>query len=282
MKKVIFTLLILIFSGSANAQVQGKNCNEIYNQFYNSKTEIPKELRAQMEVCRVYCEKTPALPSVNKFCGVEECKVQYATQGNATDWCCKLNNFYKFKKGVDTSPLASMDNSCKKSRTAAGTGIMQCLEFFNSGNDIPEKCCSKIDEIIKFSPTIANEYNKICTEKRSGAACRAQFASQGGYLSDACCMHYNENKSDLKNSRNFKNIGADFTEALNYYAKSCKSSEEVEKRNSEVKQCTDFYKSTGKINDECCIAYYNGVLLPARYGINYIDINKYCFPEKLR
>jgi hypothetical protein len=282
MKKVIFTLLILIFSGSANAQMPGKNCNEIYNQFYNSKKEITKEARAEMEVCRVYCEKMPALASVNKFCGVEECKVQYATQNKTTDWCCQLKNYYSYKKGVQNPPLQMLENSCKSSNLNKGTDVMQCLEYFNSGNKIPEKCCVMVDDIIKFSPTIGNQYNKICTEKRSGAVCRSQFASKGGFISDACCMHYNENKADFKNSRDFKNVQSDFIEALNYYSRSCKSNEEVEKRNPQIKQCTDFYKETGKINDECCIAYYNGALLPARYGINYLDINQHCFPEKLR
>lgn len=282
MKKFFLTLFVFLISASADAQVLGKNCNEIYNQFYNSNTEITKDLRAEMEVCRVYCEKMPALESVNKFCGVNECKGQYATEGKSSDWCCQLKNYYSYKKGIENSPLKMLDKACANSNIQSGTEVMQCLEYFNSGNDIPEKCCTMIDDIIKFSPTIGNQYNKICTEKRSGAVCRAQFASKGGLLSDACCMHYNENKSDLKNSSNFKNTPADFTEALNYYSRNCKPSEEVEKRNPEVKVCTDFYKETGKINDECCIAYYNGVLLPARYGINYLDINSYCFPEKLR
>lgn len=289
------TLVVIVFSTQAKA-TDGKNCAEKYADFYSSNSSLSKSQKEDILVCEAFCDKTSNLEYARNFCGIDECKLEYASTGELSSWCCKMANMWEHKQGAETNPLQSIKKECKTNKEVRTDIVSFWKEYVNNGY-ASDQACTNVQKITAFDYDVGKKIYNYCSQKRSAMACKAQITK--GQKSPACCALAEANNGRLAGTEFFKD-DYKFAKYIEYSLNSCKSTAQVTEKtlssdntnkgsgesktakkyqDSDFNFCISTYNTYKNLSRSCCVAFYNGVLIPNQHGINFTQLDKYCFPE---
>lgn len=257
-----------------------KNCYDVFDRFSKSgNNQLSKKDAGQIDVCIAACESGVPTVKEQQFCGVDKCQMEARIAGRKpSEWCCSLASYYQTKTQLDINPLANVYSMCQN--TGDGFDLQTCLREFSSKGKMPQSCCQYSRLISNYSSKAGADVNRYCSSYNTVKACLANYDKTGKIDESCCAMNYAysgvndfaplfKNYNIVLRSRLVEGIKKECTGynlANDNMITSCKASLSKDK----------------KLNQDCCIAYHTGKLIPSLIGISYDMIDKYCYPEKYK
>ncbi len=293
----------MIFFNS-NSFAADDSCTKLISDFSSSSKVADGATKDKLIRCKAFCDKTPNYNDSKNYCGIDECKLQYASTGKPSTWCCHLAKNWGLKQGATTNPLEPLKEACTY---IPQDDFMQCVETYNGSGIVSDQCCTHLQDIARFDSSKLSGMYQYCTQRRSAQVCKAQITK--GIYSNACCSYAAANDNKILGTEFFKGdsnlaryieggLGTckgrkDNHDYIEQHPESLAQSEDdansrptlrydaqYEKDLRPLNACTTNYNNNKRITPSCCIAFYNGVLIPGKgNNINFIDLDKYCYPE---
>jgi hypothetical protein len=281
MKKFYLFLVLILISipNAVKAQEVADgdvSCTKIIQQFHASDKPLTQPEKLKINACYAYCQNTPNYQSAASYCGVDECLVELADTGQVSNWCCNLTKYWSSKTGVKESPLVALEGICRNSYSAQ-KDFLYCVNDFKINSKISEECCTMIPEIKRYDEDIGVQINSYCGQNRAAQVCKIQY-KQATKFSMACCAYARANHNKFLGTKHF--VGDDeLAELMEGNIVDCQRKQDVAP-DKHLTSCLKRYKKDGNFNRDCCLAYYNGVLIPTDKGMNFNSLDAYCYPDK--
>ena len=175
MKRLFIFLAFMLLVLAPRSNAAEPSCTEVMQNFASATKEIDAPTRDKINVCNDLCKNVPNYKYAAAYCGVDDCKVEYANTGKVSDWCAKLSRYWEVKQGVQENPLEMMyENSDRQD-------FMSCLDNLTSNSTMSKSCCTKIPEMLKYNQPMGQRAAEYCSTKRAADICISNYKTKGKF-----------------------------------------------------------------------------------------------------
>lgn len=262
-----------LFNSDALAQTIGSedSCEIIYDKFFVTKNNIKEDYRINLDACMYHCKNPDVINDKYKtLCGINDCTIKYGNSKNPSNWCkylaTQLNSGYG-----NSSPLTQIYQNIKSQKTEGFFG--ECVEKWKNGGLASTECCNKADLMVKYSVADGAKFTDFCSHKKVQSLCYQEYVTAKKIHPSCCALAVKYGGArNIPEARENIITRETFGKSIENYCQTYK------KQNySFFNNCISAYNNgKGRVTEDCCKAYYLGILVPSRDGINFPAISRFC------